>query len=89
MLKKERKKEIIKDFSKSENDTGSSEVQIALITERINQISNHLKSFPKDKHSRNGLIKLVGKRRRFMNYLRKKNSERYEFVTKKLSIKKK
>jgi len=88
MLKKEKKEQIIKDFSRSGKDTGSCEVQVALITERISQIASHLKSFPKDKHSRRGLLKLVGRRRTFMRYLKKSNLERYEFVKEKLGLKK-
>lgn len=88
MLTKEKKEEIIKKFQKSEKDTGSSEVQIALLTARINQISQHLKSFPKDKHSRSGLIKLIGKRKAFEKYLKKHAQDRYEEVAKKLNIKK-
>jgi len=82
MLKKEKKEEIVKEFARTAGDTGSCEVQIALITERIKEISTHLKSFPKDKHSRRGLIKLVGRRRTFSRYLKRKNPGRYEFVIK-------
>jgi len=78
MLNKEVKDKIIKEFAQSENDTGSSQVQIALLTERIRQISDHLKSFPKDKHSRLGLVKLVGKRRAFYNYLKKRNLQDFQ-----------
>lgn len=88
MLNKEKKDKIIKDFSRSEKDTGSCEVQIALITERISEISNHLKSFPKDKHSRRGLLKLVCRRRSFMKYLKSKSPDKYELVIKKLGLKK-
>ena len=71
MISQEQKKELIKKFAKSENDTGSAEIQMAVTTARINQISNHLKSFPKDEHSRLGLVKLVGKRKRLTKYLKK------------------
>ena len=77
MLSKERKGELIKEFAKSENDTGSCEVQIAIITERIKQIADHLKQFSKDHSSRRGLLKLVGKRKRFLNYLSKHSQESY------------
>ena len=73
MLSKEQKQEIIKRYAKSEKDSGSTSVQIALLTERINQISEHLKAFPKDKHSRHGLLKLVGQRRRLHTYLARTN----------------
>lgn len=73
MLSKAQKQEIIKRYAQSEKDSGSTSVQIALLTERINQISEHLKSFPKDKHSRQGLLKLVGKRRRLYSYLARVN----------------
>lgn len=89
MLKKERKQEIIKEFGRSATDSGSCDVQIALLTERITEIADHLKSFPKDKHSRRGLIKLLGRRRTYIAYLKKHNAERYEFVMDKLGLKKK
>ncbi|MBU1007531.1 30S ribosomal protein S15 [Candidatus Dependentiae bacterium] len=88
MITKEIKETIAKEFGRSEIDTGSSEVQIALITERIKHIASHLKSFPKDKHSRRGLIRLVARRRAFFGYLKKTSFERYEFVANKLGIKK-
>ena len=88
MLTKECKEEVVKIFGCSEKDTGSSGVQIAFITERIKQISNHLKSFPKDKHSRRGLIRLVARRRAFSGYLKKRDLERYLFVIEKLGLKK-
>jgi len=88
MLTKEKKEEIIKKFRRDEKDTGSSGVQVALLTERISEISQHLKSFPKDKHSRRGLIKLVGKRRSFMKYLKNNEKDRYIAVAESLGIKK-
>ena len=88
MISKETKEKLVKEFGRSAGDTGSCEVQIALLTERIKQISGHLKSFPKDKHSRRGLIRLVARRRAFFNYLKNKNHDRYEFVAEKLGIKK-
>ena len=77
MLSKELKSKVIDKFKKSENDTGSSQVQIGILTQRISQISDHLKAFPKDKHSRFGLVKLVGKRKTFLSYLKKKDKSVY------------
>lgn len=88
MLTKEKKQSIVEEFGKTSKDTGSCEVQIAFISERIKQISAHLKTFPKDKHSRRGLLKLVGRRKTYMSYLKKNNRERFEFVASKLGIKK-
>ena len=70
----ERKQEIIKEFQRDEKDTGSSEVQIALLTERINELTEHLKVHKKDNHSRRGMLKMVGKRRNLLNYLAKTTS---------------
>lgn len=84
----ERKKEIIKEFQLSENDTGSPEVQIALLTERINHLNEHLKEFKKDHHSRRGLLKMVGKRRGLLDYLMKKDIERYRAIIAKLGLRK-
>ena len=84
MLTKEVKEEIIKEFQRTGADSGSSEVQVALLTERIKQITQHLKLFPKDKHSTRGLIKLVARRRKFYSFLKKTNPERHEFVVKKI-----
>ncbi|HBS48367.1 TPA: 30S ribosomal protein S15 [Candidatus Dependentiae bacterium] len=80
MLSKERKSEIISKFAKSGKDTGSVEIQIAVITERINEISAHLNKFPKDVHSRMGLVKLVGKRRRLNIYLEKNDKMSFDKV---------
>jgi small subunit ribosomal protein S15 len=88
MLTKEKKLQIVKEFGKSEKDTGSCEIQVALLTERIGQISQHLQSFPKDKHSRRGLIKLIGRRKAFVKYLKKNDPERFTAVAEKLNIKK-
>ena len=74
------KASIIKKFAQSERDTGSSEVQIGLLTYRINEISQHLEKFPKDKHSRMGLLKLVGKRRSLARYLKENNKEAHDNV---------
>ena len=86
MLAKDKKNEIIKNFGKSEDDTGSTEVQVALLTERINSFTDHLRNQPKDFSSRRGLLKLVGQRRNFMSYLKKRNIEVYGTISKKLQI---
>jgi small subunit ribosomal protein S15 len=84
MLNKDLKIKVIKDFSQSDSDTGSSQIQIALLSARIRQISNHLKAFPKDKHSRLGLVKLVGKRRALYSYLKRRNVQDYKDLVQKL-----
>ena len=76
-LAREEKQEIIAGYATKEGDTGSPEVQVALLTERIKELTEHLKRFPKDNHSRRGLLKLVGQRRRLLAYLMKKDSARY------------
>ena len=86
MLTKKRKNEIVKKFGKNTTDTGSTEVQVALLTERINSLTDHLRKQPKDFSSRRGLLKLVGQRRNFMNYLKKTNSENHANVSKQLKI---
>jgi len=86
MLTKKKKVEIITKFGKNKSDTGSTEVQIALLTERINSLTSHLRNQPKDFSSRRGLLKLVGQRRNFMNYLKKKNLESYGTVSNQLQI---
>ena len=88
-MTKERKTAIIKEFGRAEGDTGSPEVQIALLTERILELTEHLKVHKKDNHSKVGLLKLVGKRRNFMKYLAKKDLKTYLEVTTKLGIRKK
>ena len=80
------KAEIIKDYQIEEGDTGSPEVQVALLTERIKGLTDHLRSFPKDNHSRRGLLKLVGQRRRLLAYLLKKDSARYRAVIGRLGL---
>ena len=87
-MTKERKQEIINTYKREENDTGSPEVQIALLTERINELTEHLKVHKKDNHSRRGLLKRVGKRRNLLNYLAKKDVERYREIAQKLSLRK-
>ncbi|MEN3045629.1 MAG: 30S ribosomal protein S15 [Candidatus Hydrothermales bacterium] len=86
MLDKEKKREIIEKFKINEKDTGSEAVQIALITERINYLTEHLKKHKKDVHSRYGLIKLVGKRKRLLNYLKRKNYKLYSKVINELGL---
>ena len=88
MISKETKTKIINDFKRDEKDTGSPEVQIALLTERINELTEHLKVHKKDNHSRRGLLKMVGKRRNLLNYLAKKDLNKYREVVEKLGIRK-
>ena len=85
---KERKQEIISTYRMSETDTGSPEVQIALLTERINHLNEHLKLNKKDHHSRRGLLKMVGKRRSLLNYLERTDIERYRAIVEKLGMRK-
>ena len=84
----ERKQEIIKEFQRDEKDTGSSEVQIALLTERINELTEHLKVHKKDNHSRRGMLKMVGKRRNLLDYLPKKDQEASKALVEKLGLRK-
>ena len=88
VLTPEAKKEIIGRFKLNENDTGSPEVQIALLSNRIKYLTDHFKIHKKDHHSRRGLLKLVGQRRRLLNYLKKRDVERYRTVIKELGIRK-
>ncbi|MBN2323910.1 MAG: 30S ribosomal protein S15 [Spirochaetes bacterium] len=87
-LAKEKKEGIIGNFRTHDADTGSPEVQIALFTERINQLTEHFKIHTKDHHSRRGLLKLVGQRRRLLDYLKKKDIQRYRDIIEKLGIRK-
>lgn len=87
-MTKERKQKIINTYRRDEKDTGSSEVQIALLTERITELTEHLKVHPKDNHSRRGLLKMVGKRRNLLNYLAKKDLNSYREIAQKLSLRK-
>lgn len=87
-MEKEFKKEIIEKYKLHENDTGSPEVQIAILTERINHLNEHLKLHKKDHHSRRGLLKMVGQRRGLLNYLQKKDIERYRAIIEKLNLRK-
>jgi small subunit ribosomal protein S15 len=86
MLSKERKTEIIDRFKKHEVDTGSPEVQIGILTEQINVLTEHLKTHSKDHHSRRGLLQMVGRRRRLLNYLQREDVERYRTVIKELGL---
>ena len=86
-LSKEEKRKIISKYALSENDNGSPEVQIALLTARITSLSEHLNLHKKDNHSRRGLLKMVGKRRRLLEYLRINYPDRYKNITKRLGLK--
>ena len=88
MLKKEVKQEIIKKYATHEGDTGSPEVQVALLTYRINHLTDHLKTHAKDFHSRRGLLQMVGARRSLLNYLKEIDIERYRNLVAKLEIRK-
>ena len=88
MLRKEEKTSVIENNRLHETDTGSPEVQIAILTKRINDLTKHLKSHQKDHHSRRGLLKMVGHRRNLLNYLKKKDVERYRACIEKLGIRK-
>jgi small subunit ribosomal protein S15 len=82
------KSKIIKDFATKEGDTGSPEVQVALLTNQINELTEHLKKHKKDNHSRKGLLKMVAKRRRLLNFLQRKDEKRYKDVIKRLELNK-
>jgi small subunit ribosomal protein S15 len=84
----ERKQELVQKFGKAERDTGAAEVQIALMTERINDLTQHLREHSKDHHSRRGLLMLVGRRRRLLNYLQRSNLESYRSLVKELGLRK-
>lgn len=87
-LSKEKKQDIVKKFAKSEKDTGSAEVQIAILTEEIMSLTEHLKEHKHDYHSRRGMLKKVGQRRSLLNYLKDKDVTRYREVVKKLNLRK-
>ena len=87
-LSKDKKLEVIETFKQNEKDTGSPEVQIALLTKRINELTEHLKLHKKDHHSRRGLLKLVGQRRGLLNYIKNKDINRYRELIEKLNIRK-
>ncbi len=86
MLTKDAKAEVIGGHRRHESDTGSPQVQIAILTERINQLTEHLKKHGKDHHSRRGLLQMVGRRRRLLNYLQKTDLDGYRELTKKLGL---
>jgi small subunit ribosomal protein S15 len=85
-LTQEDKRAVTEQFGKDANDTGATEVQIALLTRRINQLTEHLREHKHDHHSRRGLLMLVGRRRRFLNYLQKKDLERYRSLIRELGL---
>ena len=85
-LSKEEKEQLIKDFGRFEGDTGSPEVQIALLTRRIEQLTEHLRTHSHDEHSRRGLLKLVGQRRRHLNYINSKQPEVYRSLLERLGL---
>ena len=87
-LTKEKKDEIVRTYGQSDKDTGSTEVQIALLTERIQELTDHLKKYKKDHSSRRGLLKLVGHRRNLLKYLKQKDLEKYRDILKKLNLRK-
>ena len=85
-LTQERKRELVEKFGSGAQDTGKTEVQIALLTERINELTQHLRDHKKDHHSRRGLLMLVGRRRRFLNYLQRTDLERYRTLIRELGL---
>ena len=86
MLEGARKAEIVRDFQRKEGDTGSSEVQIALLTERVNALTDHMKAHPRDHHSRRGLLLLVSQRRALLDYLKRENEESYRTLIERLGL---
>lgn len=88
MISKEKKTELIQNYGRKEGDTGSPEVQIAVLTERIRELTEHIKKNPKDHHSGRGLLKMVGRRRGLLNYLKKTDIEGYRALIEKLGIRK-
>lgn len=88
MIAKEKKNAIMKEYALSEGDTGSPEVQVAVLTARIQELTEHLKTHPKDHHSRRGLLKMVGQRRGLLDYLKKTDIERYRTLIERLGIRK-
>ncbi|MBF0124268.1 MAG: 30S ribosomal protein S15 [Magnetococcales bacterium] len=87
-IQHERKQEIMKSFARQDGDTGSPEVQVALLTERINTLTSHLRANANDHHSRRGLLKMVGLRRRLLVYLQKQEKERYQSLIQRLNLRK-
>ena len=88
MIAKDKKQAIIKEYGRSEGDTGSPEVQIAILTARINELTDHFKANPKDHHSRRGLLKMVGKRRGLLDYIKENDVNEYRALIEKLGIRK-
>ena len=88
MIAKDKKQAIIKEYGRTEGDTGSPEVQIAILTARINELTEHFKANPKDHHSRRGLLKMVGQRRNLLAYLKEKDLERYRTLIARLGLRK-
>ena len=88
MISKEKKQSIIAEYGRSEGDTGSPEVQVAILTARIQELTEHLKVNKKDHHSRRGLLKMVGQRRNLLNYLKEKDLERYRSLIARLGLRK-
>ncbi len=88
MIAKEKKQEIMKAYARTEGDTGSPEVQVAVLTARINELTEHLKIHKKDHHSRRGLLKMVGQRRNLLGYLKKKDINRYRSLIERLGLRK-
>ena len=88
MISKEKKTAIMQEYARSEGDTGSPEVQIAVLSARIAELTEHLKQHPKDNHSRRGMFKMVGQRRGLLNYLKEKDIERYRALIEKLGLRK-
>ncbi len=86
MITLERKQELVSEYGRKENDTGSPEVQSAILTARIRHLTEHFKIHKKDHHSRRGLLKMVSKRRKLLDYLNRKNSERYQELIKRLEL---
>lgn len=87
-MKRDKKKKVISDFANHQKDTGSPHVQIAILTKRIEELSKHLEDHPKDNHSRRGLLMMVGKRRKLLNYLRLHKKRDYEAILEKLKLRK-
>lgn len=87
-LTKEQKQELIEKYGKSANDSGNTEVQVAILTKRINELSSHFGSHKSDNHSRMGLLRMVGKRRRLLDYLQSKNIDRYRKIVEELGLRK-
>ena len=87
-ISKERTAELIKEFGKNDQDSGSAEVQVAILSERIRNLTEHLKTHKKDNHTRRGLMQLIGKRRRLLKYIKERDIERYRAIVEKLGLRK-